>query len=343
MRLGKRQLQELLFYMLLTRALEETLARLHREGEMSSPLGLRSGLEAVAVGSAFAPAPKDTLSSSLPSLGCLLLRGVKPAEIVAQFLGKATAPSGGRDGLRDLGDLERGVVATAGHAAAHVSVMAGLAYSYRFYEQERVAVALVGERAFATGDFHEGVNFAAVKKIPLVLVLVRIGRLGQAGGGEVAQLYERVKGYGMAGLPVDGGDLLQVLQVVQTAVGRARTGAGPTFIEATVSRSVPYVGSSLAVPSPFETASLPSAGAPDREPAARGSEGAEADAIWRFEKLLLQQDWLGEAERASLARRVDDAVAEALAAAEAAPSPAAPKERVAALRSRALRGAEAAR
>ena len=309
MRLGKRQLQELLYYMVLTRRLEEALVRLHRENELTTPLGLRSGLEAVSVGASFPPTPKDALASSLPTVGALLLRGVKPEEIVLQFLGKQAGPSKGREGLRYFGDLERGLVATTGHAATHVSVMAGMAFGYRVQKQERVALALVPEDAVATGDFHEGVNFAAVQKCPLIVVVVRYPGAGE--GSEVAQLYERAKGYGLASLPVDGSDLLQVVQVVETAMARAQAGDGPTLIEAVLRSSRRYFGNESAVPAPFEDVG-------------RGSDGAEEakdvdnDPAWRFEKFLLQQDWLSEADRSTLVARAEEAVSDALRTADGA-------------------------
>jgi TPP-dependent pyruvate/acetoin dehydrogenase alpha subunit len=319
MRLGKRQLQELLFYMVLTRKLEESLARLHREQELRSPLGLRSGLEAVSVGAAFVPTPRDALASSLPTVGTLLLRGVKPAEIVLQFLGRAGAPSGGRDGIRHFGDLSRGIVGTTGHTATHVSVMAGLAYASRLQQQERVALALVSEEAVASGDFHEGINFAAVRKVPLVVVVVRfpstITGAGFSSGAEVAQLYERARGYGIKALPVDGSDLLQVVQVVETATDRAKAGEGPTLIEAPLRSSTRYFGNDDAIPAAFgEAARL--------DPSQSENENdVDANPVWRFEKFLLQQDGLSEAERTGLSARADEAVSDALRAADAAPPP----------------------
>jgi TPP-dependent pyruvate/acetoin dehydrogenase alpha subunit len=310
MRFGKRQLQELLYYMVLTRRLEETLVRLHRDNELTTPLGLRTGLEAISVGSAFVPTPKDALASSLPTVGAALLRGVKPEQIVLQFLGKEAGPSQGREGLRHFGDLSRGLVATTGHAATHVSVMAGMAFAYRVQSQERVALALVPEEAVTTGDFHEGINFAAVQKCPLIVVVVRYPT--SRVGSEVAQLYERAKGYGLASLPVDGSDLLQVVHVVETAVARAQAGDGPTLIEAVLRSSRRYFGNESSVPAPFEGA------------AGLGSDGGEEakdvdnDPAWRFEKFLLQQDWLSEADRASLVARAEEAVSDALRAADGA-------------------------
>lgn len=322
MRLGKRQLQELLYYMVLTRRLEETLARLHREHELTTPLGLRTGLEAVSVGAAFAPTPKDALASSLPTVGAALLRGVKPDEIVLQFLGKQAGPSGGHDGLRHFGDLSRGLVATTGHVATHVSVMAGVAFAYRAQSQAssqspgqgRVALALVPEDAVATGDFHEGVNFAAVQRCPLIVVVVRYPASGD--GAEVAQLYERAKGYGLASLPVDGSDLLQVVQVVETAMARAQAGDGPTLIEAVLRSSRRYFGNESAVPAPFENVGPDADGGED-------SKDVDNDPAWRFEKFLMQQDWLSEADRSTLVARAEEAVSDALRAADGAP-PAAP-------------------
>jgi TPP-dependent pyruvate/acetoin dehydrogenase alpha subunit len=239
-----------------------------------------------------------------------LLRGVKPEEIVLQFLGKEAGPSKGREGLRYFGDLSRGLVATTGHAATHVSVMAGMAFGYRVQNQERVALALVPEEAVATGDFHEGVNFAAVQKCPLIIIVVRYPRRGE--GSEVAQLYERAKGYGLASLPVDGSDLLQVIQVVETAMARAQAGDGPTLIEAVLRSSRRYFGNESAVPAPFgDLARVDSDGGEE-------AKDVDNDPAWRFEKFLLQQDWLSEADRSTLVARAEEAVSDALRAADGA-------------------------
>jgi TPP-dependent pyruvate/acetoin dehydrogenase alpha subunit len=311
---GQRQLHELLFYMILTRKLEEALARLHREKRLTSPLGLRSGLEALSVGAAFVPTPKDVIASSLPTTGVLLLRGVKPPEIVLEFQGNGAEPSWGRSGMHHFGDLSRGIVATAGHAAAHVSVMAGIAHAAQIQRQERVALALVSEEAVATGDFHEGLNFAAVRKAPLVVVVARFPMAGRPSSGlEVSQLYERARGYGVTSLPVDGSDLLQVVQIIETAMDRAKAGEGPTLIEAPLRSSTRYVGNDDAVPAPFgEAARL--------DPIRSENEtDVDANPIWRFERFLRQQDWLSEAERTAISARADEAVSDALRAADAAP------------------------
>ncbi|HSF16472.1 MAG TPA: thiamine pyrophosphate-dependent enzyme [Vicinamibacteria bacterium] len=308
---GKGRLQELLYQMVLTRKLDEALARAHRERRLVSPLGLRSGLEAVAVGSASVPGREDAIASSLPTVGTWLARGVSPRDLVSQFLGTSEAPSQGRDGLAGLGDLDRGVVAAADHAAIHVSVMAGIAFSSRITRKETVAVAITFEEAVASGDFHEGLNFAAVHKIPLVVLVVRIPSSGKSTGPEVTRLYERARGYGVATIPVDGSDLLQVVEVIETAVARARRGEGPTFIEAPVRSSMWYEGN--------EGATSAALGEKSRHfDAAASAVDSEAGPIGRFERFLLEHHWLGEKEKSDLASRAERTVADAFRVTQAA-------------------------
>jgi TPP-dependent pyruvate/acetoin dehydrogenase alpha subunit len=263
--------------MLLTRKLEEVLSRLHREQELSFSLGLRSGLEAVAAGASFALAANDVVSSSLPTVGILLGRRVTALEILLEFLGKGR----GRNGIGHFGDLGRGIVATGGHSGMHVSVLAGWALSAGRQREQRAALALVTEEAVATGDFHEGVNFAAVWRVPLVMVVLRFSVRGRM----ASPLHERVRGYGLTSLPVDGSDLLQVVQAVGASMDRARRGGGPSLIEATVEAA-----------------------------------GPQTDPIARIEAGLLRQGSLSETERAGLYARVDETIAAALRSAEAAPA-----------------------
>ncbi|HXV65575.1 MAG TPA: thiamine pyrophosphate-dependent enzyme [Vicinamibacteria bacterium] len=308
---GKDRLQELLYQMVLTRKLDEALARVHRERRLVSPLGLRSGLEAVAVGAASVPGREDAIASSLPTVGTWLVRGVSPRELVSQFLGTSEAPSQGRDGLAGLGDLDRGVVAAGDHAAIHVSVIAGIAFSSRITGKEKVAIAITFEEAVASGDFHEGLNFAAVHKVPLVVLVVRIPFSGKSTGPDGTRLYERARGYGVATLPVDGSDLLQVVEVIETAVARARRGEGPTLIEARVRSSMWYEGNDGATPTALGEKSWQFA-------APASAVDSDADAIGRFERFLLEHDWLGEKEKSDLASRAEETVADAMRVAQAA-------------------------
>lgn len=277
MNLGKGQLHELLERMLLTRKLEEALFRLHREHELLPSLQLRSGLEAVAVGASFALTANDAHSSSLPTIGMLLGRGVTALEILLEFLGKGR----GRNGISYFGDLGRGIVAPAGHAGMHVSVMAGWALSASMRRQPGTALAVVTEEAVAAGDFHEGVNFAAARRVPLVVMVVRLPGRGDA----ISPLHERARGYGLTSLSLDGSDALEVVREVGASMDRARRGGGPSLIEAAVQAS-----------------------------------GPRADPIARVEAGLARQGSLSESDRSALHARVDATLAEALRAADAAPA-----------------------
>jgi TPP-dependent pyruvate/acetoin dehydrogenase alpha subunit len=210
----------------------------------------------------------------------LLGRGVRPVEILLEFLGKGR----GRNGISHFGDLGRKIVAPAGHAGMHVSVMAGWALSASLQRRQGAALALVTEEALATGDFHEGVNFAAARRVPLVVMVVRF----LSGGGAVSPLHERARGYGLPSLSLDGSDALEVLREVAGSMDRARSGGGPSLIEAAVPAS-----------------------------------GARADPIARLEAAWMRQGSLSESDRPALYARVEATLAEALRLADAAPAAAA--------------------
>ena len=234
-RFGKQQLHELYYYLKLTRSLEEELARFFRAGRLVGGLPISTGQEALGLGAAYSLKPQDVLASSIPSNSAWLARGVSPFEIMAHFLGRRGGPTRGRDGLLQLADWRRGLLAPSGHLAMHVGVMAGVALAAKTQKRDSVAVVLVDERALATGDFHEGFNFAAVHELPLVIVIEKKPvepevSAAVAPAGE--DHYQRLKSYGVPTVMVDGNDALQVLQVVETAFGRARAGRGPSVIEA---------------------------------------------------------------------------------------------------------------
>jgi len=249
-RLGKRQLHELYYYLKLTRRVEEELARLHREEKVTGPLCLVAGLEAVCVGAVYWLGSGDLLASSLPSLGSIIARGVRPVEIFSHFLGRDDSSSGGRDGSILLGSFERGLIAPTGHPATHLGVMAGVALAMKTMEKTSVGVALTSAKSLATGDFHEGLNFAAVQKLPLIVVVENDpDSFTSSSILEGQYVHERMKGYGVPSISVDGVDILQVLQVMEAAMERARK--GPTLIEARTSHVAGHALCEKSVPFPF--------------------------------------------------------------------------------------------
>ena len=314
--MGKRQLHELYYYMKLTRQLEEGIARLHHEGKIPGPVCLAAGREAMSVGVAYPLRAGDFLASSTSSLGSLLVRRVPPLEILAHFMGRAPAATRGRDGSIGLGGLERGFVCPTGHLAAHLSVMAGVAYAAKFMEKKAVAVAVLGERAMATGDFHEGFNFAAVHQLPLIVV-VENGPYASSVSTFVKSpyVYETARGYGVASQPVDGTDVLQVLQAVETAIDRARSGKGPTLVEARTARSKSYPARDGAIPVPFE----------GEQAVIRSGRGdaqvVEIDPVAQFEAFLVDHGLIEPVERGLIIERVQLLVDNRIQLAEQEPLP----------------------
>jgi TPP-dependent pyruvate/acetoin dehydrogenase alpha subunit len=226
-KLDKNELHELFYFIKLTRRLEEELVRLHGEGKVPGPLGFIVGREAMSVGAAFRSSASDKFVSSIASVGVALARGVQPVEIFNHFMGKSAGPTGGRDNAVFFGDFQRGWVAPASHLSTHLGVMAGIALAAKTKGESSVGISLMDGRGLETGDFHEGLNFAAVHRLPLVVVV-------EGATSNALSIDERMQGYGILGTSVDGMDVLQVLRGVETATDRARSGRGPTVIEARI-------------------------------------------------------------------------------------------------------------
>jgi TPP-dependent pyruvate/acetoin dehydrogenase alpha subunit len=234
--LTRAELLDLYYWMRLTRSLEERLVGLHRQGRVVGGLFRSLGQEADAVGSAYAldRGRGDILSPLLRNLGSLLVRGASPLEVLRQYLGRATSPTGGRELNIHFNDLRRGFLGQISHLGDMVPVMAGVTLTFKLRREPRVGLVYVGDGAMSTGAFHEGLNFAAVQRLPLVVVAENNGyaystptRLQTA----AARLSDRAVGYGIPGVRSDGNDVLAVYQATVEAVNRARAGEGPTLVE----------------------------------------------------------------------------------------------------------------
>jgi len=168
------------------------------------------------------------------NLGAILFQGASVTDILRQNLGKASAPSRGREQSFHYADLARGFIGHIANLGDMVPVMAGVALSFRMKGEPRVALVYSGDGMMSTGAFHEGLNFAVVKRLPLVVVCENNGyaystpRRLQA---RVEALHQRAGAYGIPGVRADGNDVVAVYQVTREAVERARRGDGVTLIE----------------------------------------------------------------------------------------------------------------
>jgi TPP-dependent pyruvate/acetoin dehydrogenase alpha subunit len=233
-RLTREQALELYYWMRLTRSLEERLVNLYRQTKVIGGLFRSLGQEADAVGSAFALERRDVLSPLIRNLGSMLVKGAEPAEIIRQYMAKADSPTRGRELNIHYGDLERGFIGQISHLGDMVPVMTGVTLSFKLRGESRVGLVYVGDGATSTGAFHEGINFAAVQRCPLVVVVENNGYAYStpiSAQTAVGELKDKALAYGIPGVRADGNDVLAVYDVTKEAVDRARGGEGVTLIE----------------------------------------------------------------------------------------------------------------
>ena len=234
--LGPAQLLELYYYMRLTRSLEERLTNLYRQGKVIGGLFRSLGQEADSVGSAYALDREagDLLSPLIRNLGSLLVMGARPVDVLRQYMAKATGPTRGRELNVHFGDVERGFVGQISHLGDMVPVMAGITLTFRMRGERRVGLVYVGDGATSTGAFHEGMNLAVARRLPLVVIAENNGYAYSTTlerQTAVARLALKAKAYGAAAVREDGNDVLAVYEATRGAVDRARAGEGVTLLE----------------------------------------------------------------------------------------------------------------
>ncbi|HEV2299662.1 MAG TPA: thiamine pyrophosphate-dependent dehydrogenase E1 component subunit alpha [Candidatus Acidoferrales bacterium] len=238
--LTREQHLELYYYMKLNRMLDEQLVRLFRQNKVVGGLYSNLGQEATSVGTAYALEKRDWIAPMIRNVGGLLVKGYKPRDILMQYMARYDSPTQGKDGTSHFGDLKgRHVVSPISMLGDLVPVMAGVAIAGRYLGQKIVAMTWVGDGATSTGAFHEGLNFAAVQRAPLVLVVENNQWAYSTPVSKqvpIHDLAERAKAYGISSSIVDGNDVVAVYQTGKQAVDRCRAGDGPVLIEAKTMR-----------------------------------------------------------------------------------------------------------
>ena len=168
--LDREDLLQIYRNMLITRGVEERGHILYRQGKIPGSFYTGRGNEASAVGVATAMATDDVGTPLHRDMGVHITRGVEPWRIFAQFMGREDGPTHGRDGNMHMADQRLGLIAMVSHLPAMLPVAVGAALAFRIREEKRVAVAWSGEGAMQRGDAHEGMNFAGVRKLPVVFI-----------------------------------------------------------------------------------------------------------------------------------------------------------------------------
>jgi pyruvate dehydrogenase E1 component alpha subunit/2-oxoisovalerate dehydrogenase E1 component alpha subunit len=226
---------ELYYFMALNRKLEERLGVLYRQNKVVGGLYSSLGQEACSVGSAYALERGDFLAPMIRNLGSLIVRGVKPVDVMAQYCARAIGPTRGKDLNVHFGWVERGLIAPISVVGALIPVMAGVALEMKMKGRRSVALTYIGDGGMSTTDFHEGLNFAGVHRLPLILIVENNGfaySTPTSLQAAVADLALRAPGYGAYGEVVDGNDVLAMLDATRRARERCLAGGGPVMIEA---------------------------------------------------------------------------------------------------------------
>lgn len=282
------------------RAIETRGVTLYKQGKVPGSFYDGRGQEAISVGAAFALGPNDVICSPLiRDLGAHLVRGTDVTEILRHYMGRENQLSRGREGNIHFGDRRRGIVGTVSMLPDMMVVAVGLAMAFRMRREQRVALSFFGDGATSRGDWHEAMNWAGLRREPVVFVCEANGLAYSTPSEHQFRVppAERAAAYGIPGVVVDGNDVEAVHAAVHVARQRALAGDGPTLIEARTMRmhghgahdDMRYVDPALV------------------------AEWAERDPLDRYEAVVREHGVDAEAVREAVAAELEQAVTAALA------------------------------
>jgi TPP-dependent pyruvate/acetoin dehydrogenase alpha subunit len=290
--------------MMMIRAFELEMQRLFLKGEVHGTTHLYNGQEAVSVGVCSALESGDYVAATYRGHGAALAMGIEPEALAAELMGRTTGVDGGRGGSMNVIDLDRGLVGCFGIVGGSIAAATGAAMSAR--RTGGVAVTFFGDGASNQGYFHECLNFAAVRELPVVFVCENNGygeftAMERVTAG--ADIAARATIFGMPSRKVDGNSIAAVAEAAGEAIGHARRGAGPAFLEC---RTYRHLGHSKSDPGKYR-------------PADEHATWLERDPIELEKARLLEQDDIDADRLATLEQAVTAELAAAIERALAAP------------------------
>ena len=299
----------ILYYLELMREIEDRIElKLYRQGKVLGGCYTGRGQEAIPVGSAILAEKEDWLCPTHRDMGAFLVRGMEPRRIFAQYLGRAGGPTRGRDGNMHMGDLGLHLIPIISSIGASVPVAGGIALALKYRGLSNVVFSYFGDGATSRGDWHEGVNFAAVQKLPVVYLCNNNQYAYSTPLNRqmaVEKVADRMSGYGIPAETIDGNDVLLVHQATRRAVAHARAGRGPYMIECKTFR---MTGHSAHDPAEYVPRSL-------------FEEWSKRDPILMLQKNMVERTWATEVDFKQLHARILAEVDEAVEWAEQSPYP----------------------
>jgi len=228
----------LLRAMLMMRGIEQRAMMLYRQGKVPGSFYDGYGQEAVSAGAAWATHGHDRLCVLHRDLAAHVIRGVSPARIFAQYMGRAGGITAGRDGNVHFGERRVGCVGMVSMLPDMMLVATGLAMAFKMRGEKRAALTWFGDGSTSRGDFHEAMNWAGVQKLPVIFVLEnnQYAYSTPTAAQFAVDPVKRADTYGFPGVRVDGNDVEATFEATRRARERAIAGEGPTLIEAVTMR-----------------------------------------------------------------------------------------------------------
>lgn len=249
----RKELQEFYRQMLLIRRFEEASAKAYSTGKIGGFLHLYIGQEAVGVGSIAALQEKDYIVSTYRDHGHAIARGLDPKALMAELYGKKTGISKGYGGSMHFFDKEKNFMGGHGIVGGHISLAAGIAFASKYKKEDSVTICFFGEGAANIGSFHEGLNLAAIWKLPVVFICENNHyAMGtpEYRALSVRDVSIRAVAYDIARDKIQGDEVTKIRDHIKVAVERARRGEGPTLIEVSTYR---FRGHSMSDPAKYRT------------------------------------------------------------------------------------------
>jgi pyruvate dehydrogenase E1 component alpha subunit/2-oxoisovalerate dehydrogenase E1 component alpha subunit len=237
--LGRTELQQIYRALVVTRAAEERLETLQKQGHVTGGLYRSLGQEAGAVGAAFALRRRsdgtgDFLAPTIRAAGALFLFGGELIDFFRQYMARGTSPTRGREANVHWFDFQKGFVGPVSPLGTMIEVMAGITLSFRLRGEDRVGMVFYGDGASSTGAWHEGLNFAAVQQCPIILMVENnqwAFSTPTPKNTRVESFTQKGPGYGIGAESVDGTDVLAVFDAVRRAAALVRSGEGTRMVE----------------------------------------------------------------------------------------------------------------
>jgi len=294
--------------MLEIREFEERIKLLFLEGKMPGTIHQYIGEEACAVGVCSALSEKDMIASTHRPNGHAVARGLSMKEIMAELYGKTTGCCKGKGGSMHLGDIDKGMLPAIAIVGGNIPIVMGMGLAFKLRDEKRVAVSFFGDGASNEGAFHEGLNMAAVYKVPAVFVCEN-NQYGASTSRKlvmnIENIADRACAYGMRGDIGDGMNVLDVYQRAKTALEIARNGEGPTLLELKTFR---LCGHSRRDPNNYM-------------PAEEKDFWNKRDPITLYEKFLSQQGLLDSDKIQQIRKNVENEIEEAVKFGQESPEP----------------------